>query len=33
MGFLKHQRKQIQAIQRGFGYGDEEKEGKTSGTG
>ena len=33
MDFLKHQRKQIRAIRRGFGYGDEEKEGKTYGTG
>ena len=29
MDFLKHQRKQTRVIQRGFGYGHEEKEEKT----
>ena len=33
MDLVKHQRKQMRAIQKGFGDRDEEKEGKTYGTG
>ena len=32
MDLVKHQGKQIQAIRKGFGDQDEEKEGKTYGT-
>ena len=33
MDLVKHQRRQIRAIRKGFGDQDEEKEGKTCGTG